>query len=57
VNTAGELVRREIVKSSGQPVLDDAALASVEKAAPFPAMPDELSEDIEITVPFRFSVR
>ncbi len=57
VNTKGELVRREIVKSSGQKVLDDAALASVDKAAPFPAMPDELSEDIEISVPFRFSVR
>jgi protein TonB len=57
VNTAGELVRREIVKSSGQPVLDNAALASVEKAAPFPAMPDELNQDIEISVPFKFSVR
>jgi outer membrane biosynthesis protein TonB len=32
-------------------------LASVEKAAPFPAMPDELNQDIEISVPFKFSVR
>lgn len=57
VNTQGELVRREIVKSSGQKVLDDAALASVDNAAPFPAMPDGLHEEIEISVPFRFSVR
>jgi protein TonB len=57
VNSAGELVMRELAKSSGQKVLDDAALASVENAAPFPAMPEDLHEDIEIAVPFRFSVR
>jgi protein TonB len=57
VNSAGELVEREIVKSSGKQVLDEAALASIEKSAPFPPMPKGLNDSIEISVPFRFTVR
>ena len=58
VNAAGELLKLEIAKSSGKKQLDDAALSSVHKAAPFPAMPSDLRRDaIEISVPFRFIVR
>lgn len=58
VNAAGDLLSREIAKSSGQKTLDDAALASVDRAAPFPAMPKDMhGGEIEIAVPFRFSVR
>ncbi len=57
VNAAGELLKREIAKSSGRQILDDAALASVDRAAPFPAMPEGMNEEIELSVPFRFSVR
>jgi protein TonB len=58
VNAAGELLSREIATSSGQKALDQAALASIDRAAPFPAMPKDMpSEAIEISVPFRFSVR
>ena len=57
VNASGELIEREIVKSSGKKVLDDAALASIEKSAPFPKMPEGLNETIELSVPYRFTVR
>ena len=57
VNASGELIEREIVKSSGKKVLDDAALASIEKSAPFPPMPKGLNETIELSVPYRFTVR
>jgi periplasmic protein TonB len=58
VKSDGELLEHKIVKSSGSEVLDNAALASIEKAAPFPAIPDEVGRDtIEVSVPFKFSVR
>jgi protein TonB len=57
VNAAGKLLERRIVTSSGKKALDDAALASIEKSAPFPKMPEGLSDMIELSVPFRFTVR
>ena len=58
VKSDGELVAHRIVKSSGSKLLDNAALASIEKAAPFPAIPDEVGKEmIEVSVPFKFSVR
>lgn len=58
VSSAGELLSREIVTSSGNKVLDDAAIASVEKGSPYPPIPDSVNRDhIEISVPFRFSIR
>jgi protein TonB len=58
VNTAGELRDLEIASSSGKKQLDEAAIASVQKAAPFPPMPPGLQRDkIEVSVPFRFVVR
>jgi periplasmic protein TonB len=58
VKADGELVAHRIVKSSGSKLLDNAALASIERAAPFPAIPDEVGEErIEVSVPFKFSVR
>jgi protein TonB len=58
VSNTGELISRKIIKSSGHKTLDDAALASVQNAAPFPSMPDGLNRDqIEVSVPFKFTVR
>lgn len=58
VKSDGELLAHRIVKSSGSKLLDNAALASIEKASPFPAIPDEVGrETIEVSVPFKFSVR
>lgn len=59
VGPGGELISREVASSSGSKLLDDAAVASVERAAPFPAMPSEARADgpLVVSVPFKFSVR
>jgi protein TonB len=58
IDSSGQLVSREIAVSSGNKTLDDAAIASVEKAAPFPAMPDDVDQaPLVVSVPFRFTVR
>ncbi len=58
VGSTGELLNREVTKSSGSKALDEAALASVEKAAPFPAMPENVaSGPLVVSVPFKFTVR
>lgn len=58
VGPAGELISREIKTSSGSKVLDDAAMAAIDRAAPFPPIPREASADpITISVPFRFITR
>jgi protein TonB len=58
VDASGEIAARRITKSSGTKALDDAALASIEKAAPFPPIPKTLGQNqLEISVPFKFTVR
>lgn len=58
VGPQGELISREIATSSGNKTLDDAAVASVDRAAPFPPMPSEASNGpLVVSVPFKFSVR
>ncbi|WP_139247887.1 energy transducer TonB [Hyphomicrobium sp. CS1GBMeth3] len=59
VGPEGELISREIATSSGSKLLDDAAVASIERAAPFPAMPNEArtAGPLVVSVPFKFSVR
>jgi protein TonB len=48
----------QVEKSSGSKLLDDAAMNAVERAAPFPPMPEELAgEPMEIKVPYRFITR
>jgi protein TonB len=58
VGPTGQLLSSEIEESSGSKALDEAAIAAVERAAPFPPMPAEIAgEPIEMKVPYRFSVR
>lgn len=58
VGANGEITSRRIAKSSGSKVLDDAALASIERAAPFPPIPSDLNRShLEVSVPFKFTVR
>jgi len=52
----GRLLGREIVEASSSEILDRAALAMVDRAAPFPALPEEFdgrSFDFEVPVSFR----
>jgi periplasmic protein TonB len=58
VGANGDVTSRRIVKSSGSKVLDDAALASIEKSTPFPPIPSALHRNhLEVSVPFKFTVR
>jgi protein TonB len=58
VGPAGELLSRAVEKSSGSKLLDDAAMAALDRAAPFPPMPNELaSGPLEVQVPFKFITR
>lgn len=59
VGPEGELISREVASSSGSKLLDDAAVASIDRAAPFPAIPNDARDDgpLVVSVPFKFSVR
>lgn len=58
VKSNGELVSHKIVESSGSKVLDNAALASIARAAPFPSIPSEVGQEtVSVSVPFRFTIR
>ncbi len=57
IGADGQLVSSSIEKSSGNSLLDKAAIRMVEKASPFPALPDGISAQatFESTVPIRFN--
>lgn len=58
VGPDGALISREITASSGSKLLDDAAVASIDRAAPFPAIPSDAGNGpLVVSVPFKFSVR
>lgn len=58
LDARGEILSHTIIQSSGSKLLDDAAVASLERAAPFPPMPGEVSSGpLELQVPFRFVTR
>lgn len=55
VDSLGKLVSREVTASSGSKRLDEAALAAIERASPFPPFPTGLgAPNIVVNVPFRF---
>jgi protein TonB len=58
VAPSGQLLDRAVLQSSGVPQLDRAAITALERAAPFPPLPPELSSTpLTFTVPFRFRTR
>ncbi|MEO8419869.1 MAG: TonB family protein [Hyphomicrobium sp.] len=58
VGTKGELLSRIVLQSSGSKILDDAAMAALDRAAPFPPLPQEIAGGpLEVQVPFRFVTR
>ena len=58
IGTDGQLIWREVTTSSGSKVLDDAAIAALDRAAPFPTMPMEVAEEpLVVSVPFKFITR
>lgn len=58
VGPKGELLSRTVQQSSGSKLLDDAAMAALDRAAPFPPLPQEIATGpLEVQVPFRFVTR
>jgi protein TonB len=58
VGPQGEVLSRSIQQSSGSKILDDAAMAALDRAAPFPPLPQEIANGpLEVQVPFRFITR
>lgn len=58
VSREGVIVNREVAVSSGSMKLDEAALAAIDKASPFPKFPDAISrQEIVLSIPFRFVTR
>ena len=47
IDRSGKLISRVLVESTGSRLLDAAALAMVERAAPFPKPPPEASDDLQ----------
>jgi len=58
VGASGQLISRKVKKSSGSKLLDDAAMAALDRAAPFPPMPENVAQGpLEVQVPFKFVTR
>ena len=54
----GALLSKEIASSSGSKVLDEAATAALDRAAPFPPIPPDVSvKPLAFTQPFKFITR
>ena len=56
LDRSGKLTANEVLKSSGIPQFDAAALDMIEKSQPFPAAPPEV-DDLTFTLPVIFPAR
>ncbi len=53
----GRLEFVELRRSSGTPILDDAALAAVKQAQPFPPVPDDIAKRwLTVNGSFRYNI-
>jgi len=58
IGVDGKLLSKEVATSSGSKLLDDAATAALDRAAPFPPIPPEISiKPLAFTQPFKFIMR
>ena len=58
IGVDGQLLSKEIAATSGSKILDDAATAALDRAAPFPPIPPEVSiRQLAFTQPFKFIMR
>ncbi|MGF7153546.1 energy transducer TonB family protein [Novosphingobium gossypii] len=54
IERTGRLLQASVAESTGFRTLDRTAMAIVRRAAPFPAIPDELPDELTITLPVEF---
>jgi len=52
----GEILDVWIQKSSGNPILDEEAIETIERAQPMPEIPSTLPDQMDFTVPMSFSL-
>ena len=58
LNRAGMVLRFALERGSGHELLDQEALALIQRAQPLPAPPSEIGrETLELVVPLRFHLR
>ena len=58
ISPSGQVLTREVKKSSGSKVLDDAAIAALDRSAPFPPMPrGVVTGPLRLQVPIEFVTR
>lgn len=58
IDRTGRPVAKKVTKTSGNVTLDEEALASIERASPFPLPPDEEpGEVLKYTMPVQFKIR
>lgn len=58
IDRTGKMVEHSLQKSSGNPRLDDEALAAIERASPFPLPPDEeRGEQLKYSMPIQFKIK
>ncbi len=56
VDSTGALLAVKVVKSSGVPILDDAAIKAIKRAAPFDTMPRNLGKKLSIDTYFTYKL-
>nr|WP_268878623.1 energy transducer TonB [Rugamonas aquatica] len=56
VNREGQVLSAAIERSSGVPALDQAALETLQRAAPLPRVPEERPAPLDLSIPVQFSV-
>ena len=58
LDRGGRVIRSEVVRSSGSPLLDKEVLALLERATPLPSLPPHMrGEHAELTMPIRFRLK
>jgi len=57
MNRAGRVLEATLIRSSGIPELDRAALATIRRAQPLPPIPDGRPDPIDLSVPVEFFLR
>jgi protein TonB len=57
MNKAGMVLSSAIVKRSGYYDLDQAALDTLKRAQPLPAIPADMGDEVELTIPVEFQLR
>jgi protein TonB len=58
IDRTGKMVEHSLQKSSGNPRLDEEALAAIERASPFPLPPDEEpGESLKYSMPIQFKIK